>query len=110
MARVARDRIALGLLNRHSRLHHRKAGHGAYAGAHWHTVDEVRRLFDRCKVPSVTLRFSIFLPDGGILAKMVEGFVPAIMPLGGFMLAIADWHGKKSIGSSARPRSSAVLD
>src|SRR3990172_3870771 len=44
MARVARGGIVLGLLHRDSLLCRRRHGHGAYAGAHWHTRAEATAL------------------------------------------------------------------
>jgi SAM-dependent methyltransferase len=90
LARVARRRIALGLLNRHSLLHRQKAQRGGYHGAHWHTPREVRQLFEQCGMPEVTLRFAIHLPGGGWLSKRVETVVSGITPTGGFLLAVAD--------------------
>jgi ubiquinone/menaquinone biosynthesis C-methylase UbiE len=90
LARVTRSRVALGLLNRRSVLYRRKAGRGAYRGAHWHTAREARELFAQCGMPDVTLRFAIYLPRGGWLAERVESIMPGVAPLGGFMLAVAD--------------------
>lgn len=90
LARVTRGRVALGLLNRHSLLHRQKAGHGAYRGAHWHTAREVRDLFAQCGMPDVALCFAIYVPRGGWLAERVESIVPGAMPVGGFMLAVAE--------------------
>ena len=93
LARVTRRRVALGLLNRRSLLYRHKGRHGgqgAYRGAHWHTPQEVRRLFEQCGMPRVTIRTAIFLPDGGSIAKGVEEIMPTRVPLGGFLLALSE--------------------
>lgn len=93
MARVARRRIALGLLNRRSLLYRQKGrggGAGAYRGAHWHTPREVHRLFAQAGLPKPTLRSAIFLPGGSPVAQRIEGILPQRMLLGAFLLAVAD--------------------
>ncbi len=75
MLRVARRRVALGLLNRHSLLWFckgRHGGRGAYRGAHWHTRREVRRLFAGQPARNLTQRSAIVLPGGGRLARRIE--------------------------------------
>jgi SAM-dependent methyltransferase len=65
MLRVARRRVALGLLNRHSLLWFAKGrdgGRGAYRGAHWHTRREVERLFAGQPARNLALRTAIMLP------------------------------------------------
>lgn len=92
LARVTRYRVALGLLNRHSLLYRQKGRHGgqgAYQGAHWHTPQEARHLFEQCGMPRVTIRSAIFLPDGGGIAKWVEAITPSRVPLGAFLLALS---------------------
>ncbi len=90
LARVTRRRVALGLLNRHSLLYRQKCGQGAYRGAHWHTPQETRHLFEQCGMPRVTIRSAIFLPDGGGIAKLVETAMPNHVLLGGFLLALSE--------------------
>ena len=93
LARITRRRVALGLLNRHSLLYRQKGRHGgqgAYRGAHWHTPQEVRHLFEQCGMPHVTIRSAIFLPDGGGIAKGVEAITPTRVPLGAFLLALSE--------------------
>lgn len=93
LARVTRRRVALGLLNRHSLLYRQKGRHGgqgAYRGAHWHTPQEARHLFEQCGMPRVTIRSAIFLPDGGGIAKLVEAVTPTQALLGGFLLALSE--------------------
>src|SRR3990170_3677827 len=75
MLRVARRRVALGLLNRHSLLWSAKGrdgGRGAYRGAHWHTRREVERLFAGQPARNLTLRTAIMLPGGGRLARRAQ--------------------------------------
>lgn len=90
LARVTRRRVALGLLNRHSLLYRQKSGQGAYRGAHWHTPQEARHLFEQCGMPRVTIRSAIFLPGGGFIAQGIEAIAPAQAPLGGFLLALSE--------------------
>lgn len=91
MARVARQRIVLGLLNRHSLLYRQKGrggSQGGYRGAHWHSLAEARGLLDEANVSEVRCGSAVFLPDGGGLARTVERVLPARLPFGTF-LAIA---------------------
>ncbi len=95
MLRVARRRVALGLLNRHSLLWFAKGragGHGAYRGAHWHTRREVGRLlFAGQLARNLTLRTAIMLPGGGRLARWAEpGLERAAPCCGAFLAAAAD--------------------
>ncbi len=88
MARVARRRIVLGLLNRHSLLWREKGragGQGAYRGAHWHTADEVRAALAELPVSNVQVRTAIFLPSGSGFARMLERVSPNRAPCGGFL-------------------------
>jgi SAM-dependent methyltransferase len=93
IVRVTRRRLALGLLNRHSLLYLRKGrggGAGAYRGAHWHTPEEVRALFAPMPVRDLRLECAIFLPGGGRVARAMEAVLPERLPLGAFLLAVAD--------------------
>lgn len=93
MLRVARRRIAIGLLNRHSLLwldKGRDGGRGAYRGARWHTVREVRQLLRDLPVRGSQVRTAIALPGGGRMARLIERAWPASLPLGAFILAGAD--------------------
>lgn len=90
MLRVARGHIALGLLNQHSLLYQRKGRHGgsgAYRGAHWHTVHEVRHLLSECNAHNIVIRSANFVPGGGVIARILEGAIPSRIPFGGFLLA-----------------------
>jgi SAM-dependent methyltransferase len=88
MLRVTRRRFVLGLLNRASVLYRRKAGTGAYLGAHWHTPRELRDLLGGVPVQAPELRSAVFLPGGGALARAAERLVPGRC-LHGAMLAVA---------------------
>jgi len=93
LVRVTRRRIAIGLLNRHSLLYWQKGrggGSGAYRGAHWHTPVEARALFDGLPVHGVTLCTGVFLPGAAPAARALERVAPRGLPLGAFMLAVAD--------------------
>ncbi len=93
MLRVARRRIALGLLNRHSLLYWQKGrggGQGAYRGAHWHSAAQVRELFAGQPVRNLRKAFSIFAPGGGWIAQQLESVLPASLPLGSFFVVTAD--------------------
>jgi SAM-dependent methyltransferase len=90
MTRLARRRIALGLLNRHSLLHLSKgrARAGSYFGARWHSVAEARALLEQAGCQDVSPGSAVFLPDGGTVARTLESCLPSWLPFGGF-LAIA---------------------
>src|SRR3989304_5573436 len=94
MLRVARGRVALGLLNRHSLLWFAKGRHGgrgAYRGAHWHTRREVERPLAGQPARNLTLRTAIMLPGGGRLARWAEPHLERAAPCcGAFLAAEAD--------------------
>ncbi|MBE0615206.1 MAG: class I SAM-dependent methyltransferase [Burkholderiales bacterium] len=92
MLRVARRRVALGLLNRHSLLWFTKGrdgGRGAYWGAHWHTRREVERLFAGQPARNLTLRTAIMLPGGGRVARWAEPHLERMAPCCGAFVAVA---------------------
>ena len=89
MQRVARKRIVLGLLNRHSLLCLQKQDRGGYRGAHWHSLSEARALLGELNVVDVRHGSAIFLPGGGGLAQTVERVLPARLPLGAFLALAA---------------------
>jgi SAM-dependent methyltransferase len=88
MLRVTRRRFAIGLLNRDSLLYGQKAGRGAYRGAHWHTPQELRALFEGLEVSALELRSAVFLPAGSGVARVAEPLLPARW-LRGALLAVA---------------------
>jgi SAM-dependent methyltransferase len=90
MARVARQRVVLGLLNRHSLLYWQKRDdeRGGYAGARWHSCAEARAMLAGAGLCGVRLASAIFDPAGGRVAQALESRLPAALPFGGF-LAVA---------------------
>lgn len=87
MWRVARRGVVLGLLNRHSLLHWRKSGRGAYAGARWDTLADVERWAERLRPMPVGMESAtaILLPGGGPVARYVERIAGTRLPWGGFL-------------------------
>lgn len=94
MLRVARRRVALGLLNRHSLLwlsKGRHGGRGAYRGASWHTRCEARQLFGGQAAEKLLVRTAVVLPNGGKLARALEKPLCALLPgVGAFIAAVSD--------------------
>jgi len=95
MVRVARRRVAVGLLGRRSLLYLQKGragGTGAYGGARWHTARAAREVLGGLgpRVANVTLRSAIFLPSGSAVARAAECVLPSRLPLGAFLLVTAD--------------------
>lgn len=93
MVRVARRRIVVGLLNRHSLLYllkGRHGGKGAYRGARWHTVSEILKLFEGLPVANLKIRTAVFLPTGNGMARLVEEVVPVYCPYGSFVAVCGD--------------------
>ena len=90
MVRVARQRVVLGLLNRHSLLHRQKGQRkdSAYTGARWHTPAEARAILNHARISEIRAASAIFLPSGNSLARAVEAALPSSCLTGGF-LAIA---------------------
>lgn len=92
MLRVARRRVVIGLLNRHSLLwleKSRGAG-GGYQGARWHTPREAMNLFRGIPVRHLQVCTGIQFPRGGPLARLVERAWPESLSFGGFLLVVAD--------------------
>ena len=93
MVRVARRRVALGLLNRHSLLYWQKGrqgGRGAYAGAYWHTAREARQLLSGFKLRHIAIRSAVYLPSGGLAAQRIDSILPGRLALGGFLLVVGE--------------------
>jgi SAM-dependent methyltransferase len=91
--RVTRKRFAIGLLNRHSLLHLQKGragGSGSYRGAHWHTTQEIRALFDGLPAANLKLRSAVFLAGGGPIARGVERLILHRLSLGAFVVVAGD--------------------
>jgi SAM-dependent methyltransferase len=92
LVRVARRRVAVGLLNRRSLLWRREGlggGSGGYRGARWHTAREARGLFQGLPVEEIEIRSAIQLPGGGWWSRIVERLVSRRLPFGAFLLATA---------------------
>jgi SAM-dependent methyltransferase len=89
IARVCRDRFAIGLLNRHSVLYLRKGRHGgagAYAGAHWHTKAELEALMRALQVTQWRISCGVFDASGSSAARLLERVMPETLSFGSFLL------------------------
>lgn len=105
MLRVARRRVAIGLLNRHSLLWHQKGragGSGAYRGARWHSLREARDLLRSHSVRNVQVSTAIALPDGGPVARAIDKVWPAPPACGAFILVVADIADRAGLLGAAR--------
>lgn len=92
MVRVARRGIGLGLLNRRSLLYWQKGRHGgsgAYRGAHWHSVEEVRALLAELPLVDSMILSAVLLPSGSPGARALEGLLPGTLLRGGFLAVAA---------------------
>jgi SAM-dependent methyltransferase len=88
MWRVARRGVVLGLLNRHSLLHWRKAGTGGYAGARWDSAAAVRAWAATLRPPPrLALGSALLLPGGGPPARLLDPLAPPRPLWGGFLAA-----------------------
>ena len=88
--RVARQRFAIGWLNRSSLFYWQKGRHGgsgAYRGARWHDAREIRSVFAGLPVKNLRLRSAIFLPAATRCTTRLERILPSVLPWGGLMLA-----------------------
>jgi SAM-dependent methyltransferase len=88
MARVTRQRFALGLLNRQSLLFQRKSGKGDYKGARWDTPGEVRTLISGL-ANDIDVKSAIFFPSGTFVARTLERAIPQNLLYGGFLVISA---------------------
>ncbi len=89
MLRVTRSRFAIALLNRDGLLWKEKGqagGSGAYRGAHWHTVEELRTALANLPVREVQYRTAVFLPSGSDEARQVEPLIPDTLLWGSFLV------------------------
>lgn len=88
LVRVTRHSFVIGWLNRHSLLYRRKGfdgGVGAYHGARWHDSDEVQELLVGLPVENVMVYSTVYLPDGGWLARSLEPLIPSALPWGSML-------------------------
>jgi len=94
MARVARRRVVLGLLNRHSLLYWQKGAdeRGGYAGARWHSRAEARTMLAGAGLQGIRVASAIFHPAGGSVAQALEARLPASLPFGGFLAVAGTPH------------------
>lgn len=90
MARVARYRFALGLLNRSSLLYLRKRRARSYAGAHWHSRTEVHALLADAGCENASVSSAVLVSSGGVAARMIEHCLPSRLPFGGFLAVVGD--------------------
>lgn len=90
MGRIARCRLALGLLNRRSLLYLQKRHARSYTGARWHSRSEARALLANTGCGNVAVSSAVFVPGGGIPARMIEHCLPARSPFGGFLTVVGD--------------------
>lgn len=92
MTRIARCRVTLGLLNRHSILYLQKRRGQSYAGARWHSCAEARALLVDVGCRNISVKSAIFVPDSGRPARLLERSIPSRLSCGGF-LAVAGQFG-----------------
>ncbi len=93
MLRVARRRVAIGLLNRHSLLwlqKGRRGGRDGYRGARWHTVREGADLLAGWHAGPARVRTALHLPGGGPFTRTMERLWPRWLHTGAFILLVAD--------------------
>lgn len=90
IVRVTRRRFAIGWLNRASLLYRQKADRGAYRGATWHTAQQVRAFFHDLPVANLKLTSAVFLPQGGMTARVMERLLPNRLPCGALLIAAGD--------------------
>lgn len=89
IVRVTRDRFVLGLLNRSSLLWRdkgRDGGTGGYAGAHWHTWEEITPVLGALNVQEVHRQTAVVFPSGTVPARMIEALLPGWLPWGAFLI------------------------
>jgi SAM-dependent methyltransferase len=94
IVRVARRRFAIGWLNRASLLYRQKGrggdGSGSYRGASWHTAAEVHEFFTGLEVTNLCLSSAVFVPSGGVTARIVERLLPNRLPWGAMLFAVGE--------------------
>jgi ubiquinone/menaquinone biosynthesis C-methylase UbiE len=89
MIRVSRRSLAIGLLNRHSLLWLQKGRNGergAYRGAHWYTVNEVKSIFSKHPIKNLVVQTAVHIPSGGKIAQYLEHYFPHTLSTGAFIL------------------------
>ncbi|MEC4682849.1 MAG: class I SAM-dependent methyltransferase [Nitrospirota bacterium] len=88
MARVTRNRFALGLLNRQSLLFREKWEKGGYKGARWDTAGEVRTMISDLAT-GIDVKSAIFFPSGTFVSRTLERVIPPNLLYGGFLVISA---------------------
>lgn len=89
MVRIARKRVAIGVLNRRSLLWRNKGqgdGSGAYAGAHWYDAEELRDALAMLPVKNIRFHSAVFRPSGSALARLTEVVLPNRLLFGGLLV------------------------
>jgi len=86
MLRVSRHGVILGLLNRYSILHYQKKQSKSYQGARWDSVSLVNQ-WCRTINPGlkVDIKSAVLIPSAGILAQLIEKFLPDTFPFASFI-------------------------
>jgi len=91
LIRVSKRYVVLGLLNRQSLLYKKKYGKGAYQGARWDSVSDIKTWLNTFTTKhKVHIRTAIFIPDGNRIARYTESWLPGILPCGGFIAVLID--------------------
>ena len=86
MLRVSRHGVILGLLNRHSLLHYKKAHSVGYHGARWDTVADVQQWCHKIKPEvKIMIKSAVLIPSAGILARTLESLLPDYFPYASFL-------------------------
>ena len=89
IVRVSRGRSAIGMLNRRSLLWREKGRNGssgAYRGAHWVTLEELRDSVAGLPARNVRPRSAVFLPPESMFARGVEASLSSRLACGGFLV------------------------
>lgn len=92
MVRIARRRLAIGLLNRHSLLwleKRHKTG-SSYEGARWHSPAEAVALLKDLPLVNIRIDTAIHWPWGARLGQVLEPLWPGGLQTGSFLLVTAD--------------------
>lgn len=92
MARVARGRVVVGLLNRHGLLWRRKGrggGAGGYRGALWHDRRQLGEALASLGLKDARVGTALFLPGGSMFARGLERCLPDSLPWGSFLAGAA---------------------
>ena len=86
MLRVSRHGVILGLLNRHSLLHYKKAHSAGYRGARWDTVADVQQWCHKIKPEvKIMIKSAVLIPSAGIIARTLESLLPDYFPGASFL-------------------------